>query len=210
MLTESEANDLILEFISLRDIKDKTAQQKRQFDKQYKLCLEKFAYIIYMRTSKYKSFINYEDLNQDGMEALMKAMSNYEPKKGSFFWWAHKYVGTRIARRANLHSTIRYPLKYAKENMPYKQQLSKEFVQEKSSLDLAEEYEVLNKAISLVSKFSEEHQKIFDMYYGFKQYEPMTITKICEHLSADRSYVLGHLTEVRTKIKEKLNTNYFK
>ena len=100
----------------LNDLREQSLIEKLAFEKQQKICVEKFKYLITMKTNRYKKFSNYEDLNQDGYEALLKAMKNYNPDKGIFFYWAFKYINTRISRCANLHTAIRYPLKYSKTN----------------------------------------------------------------------------------------------
>src|SRR5579864_8903493 len=112
MLTEQEAHDLMIKLIDLRNQFAETGDSKVEaaLKRHEKECIEKFRYLVTMKTGRYKSFSNYEDLNQEGLEALTKAMKNYNPKLGIFFWWAHKYIDTRIARSANLHTTFRFPL----------------------------------------------------------------------------------------------------
>src|SRR5437899_1182013 len=125
MITIEESQKLINEFIKLREIarKTKNAEDILLFTKHEALCIEKFSYLVFMRTNRYKNFSNYEDLNNDGLEALIRSMINYNPSKGNFFWWSHKYIDTEIARSANLHTTIRYPLKYAKKNASRREML---------------------------------------------------------------------------------------
>ncbi len=103
MLTEIEAQDLMIKLIDLRKRAKEAGDPKiiSELKKHEKICMEKFRYLVTMKTGRYKAFNNYDDLNQEGFEALVKAMNNYNPKKGSFFWWAHKYIDTRISRSAN-------------------------------------------------------------------------------------------------------------
>ena len=90
----------------------------KDFESYQKFCIDKCRCLVANRVGKYKKFSNYEDLEQDGYEALVLALRTYNPKKGSFTWWADKYISTRIARCANTHSTIRFPLKKAREIKP--------------------------------------------------------------------------------------------
>jgi DNA-directed RNA polymerase specialized sigma subunit len=133
MLTIDEAQTLMEKLIDLRTRakESKDPQDVRNFKKQETLCVEKFGYLVTMKTSRYKSFANYQDLNQEGYEALLKGMKNYNPKKGNAFWWFHKYIDTRISRSANLHTTIRYPLKVAKALPPHKESTMPIMVEEK-------------------------------------------------------------------------------
>ena len=103
MLTEQEAQDLMIKLIDLRGqvMTSEGNTIKKDLRRHEQVCIEKFKYLVTMKTGRYKAFSNYDDLNQEGFEALIKAMNNYNPKKGSFFWWAHKYIDTRISRSAN-------------------------------------------------------------------------------------------------------------
>src|SRR5688572_1576285 len=133
MLTEQEAQDLMIKLIDLRG-QIQTSEEKslkKDLQRHEKICIEKFKYLVTMKTGRYKAFSNYDDLNQEGFEALIKAMNNYNPKKGSFFWWAHKYIDTRISRSANLHTTIRYPLKVAKNTTPHKEAVMPLLIEER-------------------------------------------------------------------------------
>src|ERR1700690_2536210 len=130
MLTELEAQDLMIKLIDLRSKVKEDASLGAEIRAHEKICIEKFKYLVTMKTGRYKIFNNYEDLNQEGYEALIKAMKNYNPKKGSFFWWAHRYIDTRISRSANLHTTIRYPLKVAKNNAPHKESVMPLLIEE--------------------------------------------------------------------------------
>jgi DNA-directed RNA polymerase specialized sigma subunit len=121
MLTEQEAQDMMNKLYSLRKEALNNSEIKKELDKHERICIEKFKYLVTMKTGKYKSFNNFDDLNQEGYLALVTAMKNYNPSLGSFFWWAHKYIDTRISRSANLHTTIRYPLKVAKNTTPHKE-----------------------------------------------------------------------------------------
>src|SRR5271154_6222260 len=133
MLTEQEAHDLMKKFIDLRTQFKETgdAKIKTQLKQHEQICIEKFKYLITMKTGRYKTFSNYEDLNQEGFEALIKAMKTFKPNKGSFFAWAHNYIGTRISRSANLHTTIRFPLKVAKANTPHKESVMPLLIEER-------------------------------------------------------------------------------
>ena len=151
MLTEQEAQDLMTTLIDLRE-KSKNSEDfsvKRQLAKHERVCMAKFKYLVTMKTGRYKVFSNYDDLNQEGFEALIKSMNNYDKNKGSFFWWAHKYIDTRISRSANLHTTIRFPLKVAKNNTPHKETLMPTLIEEKYCPDKELEEIQINNAVQL-------------------------------------------------------------
>ena len=132
MLSEKEAEDLILELTSLQnEVKNNNLPElQNKLKKHEKKCIESFSYLINMKTSRYKKFSNYEDLVQEGYVALVTGLSSYKTGKGNIFWWLHKYIDTRIARCANLHTTIRYPLKVAKDQIPHKEAIIPTLIEE--------------------------------------------------------------------------------
>src|ERR1700723_11201 len=159
MLTEQEAQNLMAKLVDLR-MEVKTSEDPKiraQLNRHEQICIEKFRYLITMRTGRYKAFSNYEDLNQEGFEALIKAMKTYNPKKGSFFAWAHNYIGTRISRSANLHTTIRFPLKVAKANTPHKESIMPVMIEERFCPDKeVEEMEAKHAVRAAISSLTNE------------------------------------------------------
>jgi RNA polymerase sigma factor (sigma-70 family) len=159
-----------------------------------------------MKTSRYKTFSNYDDLNQEGYEALIKAMNNYNPSKGSFFWWAHKYIDTRISRSANLHTTIRYPLKVAKNTTPHKEAIMPTQIEERYCPDLELENVQTNSAIQkAIMLLTEDQKKIINLAFGFEGDKPMSVNKICKQLNISRLSCIknmnGALAIMRDHIK---------
>lgn len=168
-ITEQEAKDL---FSKLVDLKSKyelsnSLSDKRQLSMHKNLIIEKLKYIVHSKTSSYKKFSNYEDLNQDGYEALIMGLNNFNPSKGSIFWWLHKYIDTRISRKANAHSVVKIPIKVAKNLPPKIEQLSfsNEDLKENQEESLLKKYE--QKEIERkISSLSSEDKKIITMAYN--------------------------------------------
>lgn len=207
MLTEQEAQDLMTKLIDLRvNVKD-TGDAKiiSELKKHEAICMDKFRYLVTMKTGRYKAFSNYEDLNQEGFEALIKAMNNYNPKKGSFFWWAHKYIDTRISRSANLHTTIRYPLKVAKAATPHKESVMPLLIEERYCPDRELEDSQTTQAIhGAVSLLSPEQRQVINLAFGFEGDKPMSINKICKKLSISRLSCIKTINSALSTMKENI------
>lgn len=207
MLTEEQAQELMTKWISLRAQTREGNDSKvvAEFKKHNRLCMEQFRYLVTMKTGRYKTFSNYEDLNQEGFEALVKAMNNYNPKKGSFFWWAHKYIDTRISRSANLHTTIRYPLKVAKNQTPHKESVMPLLVEERycpdRELEESQSMQAIQGAISLLNK---EQKEVINLAYGFDGDKPMSINKICKKLSISRLSCIKTINSALSLMKENI------
>jgi RNA polymerase sigma factor (sigma-70 family) len=205
MLTEQEAQELMIKLIDLRDqVKKGTEDKKvaRELRKHEAICMEKFRYLVTMKTGRYKSFSNYDDLNQEGFKALIKAMCNYNPKKGSFFWWAHKYIDTGISRSANLHSTIRYPLKVAKENAPHKESVMPLLVEERYCPDKElEECQTSQAVQNALASLTQDQRNVINLAYGFDGDKPMSINKICKKLNITRLSCLKTINSALSSMK---------
>lgn len=208
MLNMEEAQQLMETFIELRSVAEETKNEEDilKFKQHERLCIEKFTYLVTMKTGKYKSFSNYEDLNQEGMEALVKAMKNYNPKKGNFFWWGHKYVDTRISRSANLHTTIRYPLKVAKATAPHKESILPLLIEEQYCPDKElESSQTMHAVETAMNALSAEQKNIINLAFGFDGEKPLSINKICKKLSISRlnciKLINGSLIALKDNIK---------
>lgn len=207
MLTEQEAQDLMTRLIDLRDQKKVSEDPKItvELKKHERVCMEKFRYLVTMKTGRYKAFSNYDDLNQEGFEALVKAMNNYNPKKGSFFWWAHKYIDTRISRSANLHTTIRYPLKVAKATTPHKESVMPLLIEERYCPDKElEESQSIHAIQGAVSSLTNDQREVINLAFGFEGDKPMSINKICKKLSISRLSCIKTINGALSSMKENI------
>jgi RNA polymerase sigma factor (sigma-70 family) len=207
MIDMNEAQRLMKKFIELRTKANETKSPKdiEEFRSHEQICIEKFKYLVTMRTSRYKQFSNYEDLNQEGMEALLKAMKNYNPKRGNWFWWSHHYVSTRISRSANLHTTIRYPLKIAKSIPPHKETIMPIIIEDKCCPDKELEITQTNHIIKDVMVFLTDEQKnIINLAYGFDGDKPMSINKICKRLNISRLKCLNTINDALAVMREQI------
>ncbi len=209
MLTDQESQELMTKLIQLREISKSSNDSKvlLELKRHENICIEKFKYLVTMRTSRYKAFSNYEDLNQEGFEALIKAMNNYNPNKGSFFWWAHKYIDTRISRSANLHTTIRYPLKVAKDNTPHKEAIMPTLIEERHCPDKElEDVQTHNIIQNVFSSLSKEQREIVELAFGFDGDKPMSINKICKKLQISRPFCIKTINNALSIMKEKIKS----
>jgi RNA polymerase sigma factor (sigma-70 family) len=205
MLKIEEAQQLMEEFVRLKGIAHLSLENEKLFKQHQKLCVKKFKYLVTMKTSRYHSFANYEDLIQEGLVALVHAMNNYNPKLGNFFWWGHKYIDTRISRSANLHTTIRYPIKVAKLTPPYKEAEFPLMVsKDNPELDTYDE-EVKNKISKTINLLDKNSKSIVDLYFGFTVPRPMSINKICKELKIPRSSCLKALKDSLSFVKDNIN-----
>ena len=207
MLTEQEAQDLMAKLVDLRAQAIDSVDPKllMQLKCHEQTCIENFRYLITMKTGRYKAFSNYEDLNQEGFEALIKAMKTYNPKKGSFFAWAHNYIGTRISRSANLHTTIRFPLKVAKANTPHKESVMPTMIEERYCPDKElEDVQTTQAVQGAISVLSDPQKEVINLAFGFDGDKPMSINKICKKLGISRLSCIKMINSSLSLMKENI------
>jgi RNA polymerase sigma factor (sigma-70 family) len=205
MLTVQEAQQLMAKFIELREMATESVEASALFEEHQQVCVQKFMYLVTMRTNRYKSYSNHEDLVQEGLEALTKAMANYNAKKGNFFWWAHRYIGTRISRSANAHTTIRYPLAVAKNITPHKEMHLPLLIEEIYCPDKQVEASQVNNAIhEAMDVLSLEQKKILNLAYGLNGENKISLSKLCKQLNMSRSTLVSLINEALTKLKERI------
>lgn len=168
-------------------------------------CAKKLSYLINNKTSRYKKFSNYQDLQQDGFEALIHAFETYDPNKGDFTWWASKYIGTRISRSANCHSTIKIPLKKARKLPPFKDSKIPNIIDEKNIPDLGVEVAQTNYILmSAIEELPEQHKKALLLHYDFSGNNKSSISSLSRELMVSRPVCIKILSEATEKLKEKL------
>jgi RNA polymerase sigma factor (sigma-70 family) len=205
MLTEQEAQTLMSKLVELRQ-KAKLSNEASivtELKKHEQVCMSKFKYLVTMRTSRYRKFGNYDDLNQEGFLALLKAMKNYNPNKGSFFWWAHKYIDTKISRSANLHTTIRFPLNFAKQNIPHKESIMPMLIEEVNCPDKNfEKSQCMNIIQSALFSLNENQKEIINLAYGIDGNKPISISKICKRFNISRLHCIKIIGSAISTMKE--------
>jgi RNA polymerase sigma factor (sigma-70 family) len=205
----AEINEILSVLIPLRREceKSRSSKLKNELKKVQGLCIEKLDYLVDARTRRYRSFANYEDLRQDARMALYLALHSYEPEKGDFFWWANKYMKTKVSREANRHSTIKIPLKHTKTMQPYKvSQLPLMIDENPSALDTISTGEKSNMIRYAVSKLPEEQRRVIELHYEMVNDKRNfnSIDKICGQMKITRVACLKLLNEAKKNLKQDL------
>jgi RNA polymerase sigma factor (sigma-70 family) len=204
-LEQDEINAIAGTFLAARKkVKQvKSLKEKQDCEQQQNLCLQQLRFLVLNKTRKYKQFSNHADLEQDGFEALILALKTYNPEKGCFSWWADKYISTRISRAANAHSTIRFPLKKAKETRPYKTSTIPTIVDlAPSAQESLENSERVNKVTQALAQLPEMHQKVVSMVYGFNGIKQHSMGTLIKELAISKPQCTKILREAKDQLKE--------
>lgn len=213
MSNNAEINEIVSKLVSLRRqcSKSKNPKAEKELRKIQGVLISKLEYLIDLRTRRYKGFSNYEDLKQDAKLSLHLALHSYEPEKGDFFWWANKYIKTKVSREANRHSTIKIPLKYTKDVHPYKVFQFPVMIDESlSAIESISQHEkeyIIKKAID---KLPEQHKNAISLYYELgNKINCSSVDKICCALSISRISCMKLLQEATEQLKQELSNVEF-
>lgn len=208
MISEKEALEL---FTNLKQAEstyklDPTVHNKRNLDKIESAVVDKMYYLVKMKSSRYKKFSNYEDLNQDGLEALIKGLKTYQVGKGSIFWWLHKYIDTKISRSANQHTTIRFPLRIARDQAPIKEQLTNKTLKMQSDIvsiePEIENRQILKKISEVCETLPKEQRSILYDHFGLDQsIDAKSIKQISTEKNMSKKSVESSIKNSLEKIK---------
>lgn len=207
--SKEEINEIAKEFVELRDKinRSKKEKNKSKFEEFRNDVVKKLSHLVLLRTNRYRMFNNYHDLQQDGFEALFMALKTYKPEKGDFSWWAMKYIDTRISRAANCHSTIKFPLKKAREMQPHKVSTFPTIIDlNKNPHENAEDVEMKKSIIGAVNLLSDKHKKVILMSYELIGNRSYTISKIAEEMKISRPACIQLLNEAKENLKTTLST----
>lgn len=164
--------------------------------------IELFKFLVLSRARKYRQFPNYEDLTQDGFEALLAALNTYDPDKGSFYWWADHYIKTKISRSANAHSTIRVPLKKAKKEIPFKETELPILISTNNPQDNAEDTEIKQKILKAVDSLPEINKKIVNFSFGFNNTRELNVMDIMKLLDLTYPQYIKLFNESKILLRE--------
>ena len=205
-ITKEEIDEVAIKYLELQNkAQSGDRSDELRFDAYKNICAEKFKSLIVHHTKRYRRFANHIDLEQDGFEALINALGTFNPSKGSFAWWANKYIKTRVQRKANAHSTIKIPIKKARDIKPYKiSTMPIRVAPGPTALEDAERSESYQHIESAMEKLTESQRLVISMKYGFNGIRERTVGKILEDLSISRQRYSKLLSEAENQIKKHL------
>jgi RNA polymerase sigma factor (sigma-70 family) len=143
-------------------------KEKIRLRSEKNTCLQNLIWLVSTRTGKYKKFPNYEDLMQDGQEALIMALNSYKPGKGNFLTWAHYYIKTKLSRRANKHSALHIPMAVAKDHKPHKVNELPVMIDDSDPQEKATKNELLSKLEEVINTLPDLHQLVLRYAYGME------------------------------------------
>lgn len=204
-MKNDELQELIQNYLDLKEKASESPEDLKNFKTYQNVCMEKLKYLVNRWVAKYKKFSNYPDLEQDGFEALLMSLESYKPEKGPFKCWADLYIKTKVSRAANAHSTIRVPIKKAKDLKPYKVNSVPEMDDESQNpfKDLHDQRNV-NKINEAVASLSQEERDIINLTYRLNGHRSKTATNVIKTLNITRQKYSKLLNQAKKNLKKNI------
>lgn len=206
--TQEQLEQMAIDYLEIVDTLKKSQDKEdiRKLKTQQENIIKNLKCLVNIRSFRYKKFSNFLDLEQEGLEALVMALNTFKPNKSSFTWWADKYISTRLSRAANAHSTVRVPIKHAREMKPLKSSVIPLIIDERNGYSDLEAKDLEKRILFAVNQLPDMNKKIISMLYGLNGIRQYNITQLCERFSLNRSESLKLINDSKKKLKNILET----
>lgn len=199
---EREVKKILKNLIVLRRKKNKDPQFEKEYLEYESYCMQIFDYLVHYKTNRYREFANHEDLQQDGRIGLLKALRTFKLNKGSFYWWANRYIGTKVVREANCHSSLKIPMKHIKKMKPHKVLEMPVMIDSRINAREKMEQEQVIELVQEAIKMLPSNQAEVLTLNGIKSY---SINKISEELNISIPRCIKLLNEAKQSLKKQLS-----
>lgn len=201
--TQEELEQMAIDYLSLKDslasANDKN--EIRKIKSKQESIIKKLKCLVNIRSYRYKKFSNFPDLEQEGFEALVMALNTFKPNRSSFTWWADKYISTRLSRAANAHSTVRVPIKHAKEMKPLKSSNIPLMIDERNGFTSLASKDAQKHLLNAINQLPDFDKNFIYMLYGLNGIRQYNITQLCERFEISKSESMKLINESKKKIK---------
>lgn len=206
-----EIDDAAKTYIELKKNSHISEEDNKVFKNYQQFFYTKVRYIVDAKVAKYKKFSNYPDLRQDGFEAVLVAFNSFKSSKGSFSYWANRYLKTRISRKANSHSTIKIPLNQIKNKKPFKLNelplMHPVLITSETPFDEIKIIQTQNLVKEALMNLSEDYRCVISMKYGIDTRIRQT-DEILNELSISKKEYNKIIRLANKQLKEILGKNH--
>lgn len=199
--TKDEVNKVVKKYISLRNKTNKNKSDLKQLELQVVNILE---HLVKIRCNRYRNFSNYNDLLQEGFEAVFMALKTYNPAKGDFIWWMNKYMNTKISRAANSYSTIKIPMHMIKEFTPHKVKKIPLLIEQENPQSNSENNELKKNVRAAIDLLPEKQKEVVMSVYEFSNRAAGSVSQASRELNMSRAACVKILSEAKKNIKNNL------
>lgn len=206
--TQEQLEQMAIDYLDLNEeIKNcKDSKKIIKLKSEQEKIIKNLKCLVNIRSFKYKKFSNFYDLEQEGFEALVMALNTFKPNKSSFTWWADKYISTRLSRAANAHSTVRVPLKHARQMKPLKSSNMPLIIDERNGYSELESKYVAKRMMDAINELPDVNKKFMIMLYGLNGIRQHNITQLCEYFSLNKYESIKLISDSKKQLKNILQT----
>jgi RNA polymerase sigma factor (sigma-70 family) len=187
--------------LQIREIRILKALDTNKAKKMEDKLIVSLAYLVHSVIYKYKRFNNHEDLYQEGMLGLIKAVQKYNSDTSFHFtryalWWIKARV-MRSIKKMNLITISSDDIKYFVQCDIQEHDII-DYSDPEMKAILTEELNMVNIAIAALP---EKHQQIIQMRYGLNNTEEHNLQDLGNKLSMTREGIRQLENRIITKLK---------
>jgi len=145
-------------------------------------------------SNKFKNKNVNETLIAETAEIINNETKKSKPRsnENSYFKWAHDYIRTRLSRKANTHTAVRYPLKFTKKYTPTKESFMPDLVDKQGSPEkLLENAELSSILYEAMDKLSPIQKNVISLMYGFTGDKKLTHMEVCNEINLPKNEVFS-------------------
>jgi len=199
-VSNAEIMDIFKEIESIKKSEMLEIEKNSLVNKKRNEIVIKMSFIIESKCRKYKKFSNYEDLKQEGMIGLIKAVNRFDYTRfPNFFVYSDQWIFNHIAQSAKKFDVVYNPLK--KKTVYYDMDVpANETVNQcpENSYYKKERNERIEIAIN---ELTDRQKNIINSVYGLNKL-PETLRKIGKNICLTHERVRQIQIEI---VKEMLN-----
>jgi RNA polymerase primary sigma factor len=206
----SISNDEVIELFKYAEqVKNDTAMSPEQIDKQVKeihnKIIQELSFLAYSNAKSYRKFSNYEDLVQEGLIGLLKAVRRFDyTRYPNFFLYAQQWIRHSVKRSASRFDVVYNP---ERKRVVYAEITSDANGKEEEYPTTPEDTffakEIQTRVTEVLSEFSERDREIVKRIFGLGDQIPQTLREI----GPDFNLTYERVRQIKNNVISKLKKN---
>lgn len=206
----SISNDEVIElFKSAESIKNDTTLSPEQIESHvrdiHNKIIKELSFLVYRNSKPYRKFSNYEDLVQEGLIGLLKAVRRFDYRRyPNFFLYAEQWIRHSIKRSASRFDVVYNP---DRKRVVYAEITSDANGKEEEDPTTPEDVffakEIQVRVREVLNEFSERDREIVERIFGLGDQSPQTLREI----GPDFNLTYERIRQIKNNVISKLKKN---
>lgn len=178
VVSNQEIMDMFKEIDEFREQSDLTpAKLEDVIRRKQDAIVEKLLFLVYGHAKMYRNFPNYDDLVQEGLLGLVKAVRKFEWQRfPNFFVYSNQWIRHSVKRAASRFDVVYNP---NKNRVVYSEPDETEAIPvEEGPEEVYFNQEKIDSINKILSEFPERDREIVQRIFGLGGFKPQTLREI--------------------------------